>query len=117
MMGDGFEHRAAGFLLKKELTYFSKVCNVSSQPNKSDNFVPPKALDNPKRPFLAILGGAKVADKIQLIENMLDKVDEMVIGGAPHIIHPVTKQPQYELPPNDLYQAILDKNFDIYFPE
>ena len=30
MMGDGFEHRAAGFLLKKELTYFSKVCNVSS---------------------------------------------------------------------------------------
>merc|ERR1719327_981515 len=64
MMGDGFEHRAAGFLLKKELTYFSK------------------ALDNPKRPFLAILGGAKVADKIQLIENMLDKVDEMIIGGG-----------------------------------
>ena len=63
-MGDGFEHRAAGFLLKKELTYFSK------------------ALDNPKRPFLAILGGAKVADKIQLIENMLDKVDEMIIGGG-----------------------------------
>merc|ERR1712106_393201 len=52
MMGDGFNQRAAGFLLKKELTYFSK------------------ALDNPKRPFLAILGGAKVADKIQLIENM-----------------------------------------------
>merc|ERR1719220_978429 len=41
MMGDGFEHRAAGFLLKKELTYFSK------------------ALDNPKRPFLAILEKAK----------------------------------------------------------
>jgi len=64
MMGDGFAQRAAGFLLKKELTYFSK------------------ALDNPKRPFLAILGGAKVADKIQLIENMLDKVDEMIIGGG-----------------------------------
>ena len=64
MMGDGFNQRAAGFLLKKELTYFSK------------------ALDNPKRPFLAILGGAKVADKIQLIENMLDKVDEMIIGGG-----------------------------------
>ena len=53
-----------GFLLKKELTYFSK------------------ALDNPEHPFLAILGGAKVADKIQLIENMLDKVDEMIIGGG-----------------------------------
>merc|ERR1711970_514750 len=64
MMGDGFTQRAAGFLLKKELTYFSK------------------ALDNPERPFLAILGGAKVADKIQLIENMLDKVDEMIIGGG-----------------------------------
>ncbi|KAG8229975.1 hypothetical protein J437_LFUL008549 [Ladona fulva] len=35
-----------------------------------------------KRPFLAILGGAKVADKIQLIENLLDKVNEMIIGGG-----------------------------------
>ena len=34
------------------------------------------------RPFLAILGGAKVADKIQLIENLLDKVSEMIIGGG-----------------------------------
>jgi len=64
MMGDGFEKRAAGFLLKKELQYFAK------------------ALCNPERPFLAILGGAKVQDKIQLIENMLDKVDEMIIGGG-----------------------------------
>ena len=46
------------------------------------NLIHFKALDNPKRPFLAILGGAKVADKIQLIENMLDKVDEMIIGGG-----------------------------------
>lgn len=43
-------------MMKKELEYFAKV------------------LENPERPFLAILGGAKVADKIQLIENMLDKV-------------------------------------------
>lgn len=35
-----------------------------------------------RRPFLAILGGAKVADKIQLIENLLDKVNEMIIGGG-----------------------------------
>lgn len=63
-MGDGFDKRAAGFLMKKELNYFAK------------------ALDNPERPFLAILGGAKVADKIKLIENMLDKVDEMAIGGG-----------------------------------
>lgn len=58
MMGDGYDQRAAGFLLAKELKYFSK------------------ALESPERPFLAILGGAKVADKIQLIENMLDKVRE-----------------------------------------
>jgi len=39
-------------------------------------------LNNPQRPFLAILGGAKVADKIQLINNMLDKVDELIICGG-----------------------------------
>lgn len=64
MLGDGYETRASGFLLKKELDYFAKV------------------LDNPQKPFLAILGGAKVADKIQLINNLLDKVDEMIIGGG-----------------------------------
>ena len=64
MMGEGFEDRAAGFLLNKELRYFSK------------------ALESPEHPFLAILGGAKVKDKIQLIDNMLDKVDEMIIGGG-----------------------------------
>ncbi|CAH0549336.1 unnamed protein product [Brassicogethes aeneus] len=64
MLGEGFDIRASGFLLQKELKYFSK------------------ALDNPEKPFLAILGGAKVADKIQLIENLLDKVNEMIIGGG-----------------------------------
>jgi phosphoglycerate kinase len=56
MVGVQLEKRAAGFLMKKELEYFAK------------------ALENPERPFLAILGGAKVADKLQLIDNMLDKV-------------------------------------------
>jgi len=56
--------RASGFLMKKELDCFSKV------------------LDAPKRPVLAILGGAKVSDKIKLIENMIDKVDEIIIGGG-----------------------------------
>jgi len=64
MVGVKLEKRAAGFLLKKELQYFSK------------------ALENPDRPFLAILGGAKVSDKILLIENLLDKVNEMIIGGG-----------------------------------
>jgi hypothetical protein len=60
MVGVQLPQRAAGFLMKKELEYFAKV------------------LENPERPFLAILGGAKVADKIQLIENMLDKVSSVV---------------------------------------
>ncbi|XP_046475814.1 phosphoglycerate kinase [Neodiprion pinetum] len=64
MLGEGFDVRASGFTLKKELQYFAK------------------ALDNPDKPLLAILGGAKVADKIQLINNLLDKVDEMIIGGG-----------------------------------
>lgn len=64
MMGDGYKHRAAGFLLNKELKYFSQV------------------LYNPVRPFLAILGGAKVTDKLPLIDNLLSKVDEIIVGGG-----------------------------------
>jgi len=56
--------RASGFLMKKELDYFAKT------------------LEKPERPLLAIMGGAKVSDKIKLINNMLDKVDEMIIGGG-----------------------------------
>ena len=41
-----------------------------------------QVLNNPPRPFLAILGGAKVADKIQLINNLLDKADKIIIGGG-----------------------------------
>jgi len=64
MVGVCLEKRAAGLLLNKELKYFAK------------------AVENPERPFLAILGGAKVADKIQLIDNLLKKVNEMIIGGG-----------------------------------
>ena len=42
----------------------------------------PQVLDAPATPVLAILGGAKVSDKIQLILNMIDKVDKMIIGGG-----------------------------------
>ncbi|TIA96081.1 hypothetical protein E3P95_03416 [Wallemia ichthyophaga] len=62
--GIKLDTRAAGFLVKKELEYFAKV------------------IEAPERPFLAILGGAKVSDKIQLIENMLTKVDSLIICGG-----------------------------------
>jgi 3-phosphoglycerate kinase len=54
----------AGFLLEKEIQYLGN------------------AVDDPKRPFVAILGGAKVRDKIKVIDNLLDKVDALIIGGG-----------------------------------
>ena len=54
----------AGFLLEKEIEYLGS------------------AVDNPRRPFVAILGGAKVKDKIKVIDNLLNKVDALLIGGG-----------------------------------
>jgi phosphoglycerate kinase len=55
---------AAGLLMAAEVTYLGR------------------ALESPERPFVAILGGAKVSDKLEVIENLLGKVDALVIGGA-----------------------------------
>ena len=54
----------AGFLMEKEIEYLGN------------------AMDKPKRPFVAILGGAKVKDKIKVIDNLLNKVDALLIGGG-----------------------------------
>jgi len=64
MVGIDLPVKAAGMLMKKELEFFGK------------------ALESPERPFLAILGGAKVSDKIQLINNLIDKVNALIIGGG-----------------------------------
>jgi len=56
--------KGAGFLLQKEMDYFYK------------------SMDEPVRPLMAVVGGAKVSSKLGALENMLDKVDRMVIGGA-----------------------------------
>ena len=56
--------RAIGLLIQKELKFLGD------------------AISNPQRPFIAILGGAKVSDKINVIERLLDKADKLLIGGA-----------------------------------
>jgi 3-phosphoglycerate kinase len=56
--------RVIGFLIEKELKFLGET------------------VSNPQKPFVAILGGAKVSDKIRVIENLLDKVDRLLIGGA-----------------------------------
>jgi phosphoglycerate kinase len=64
IVGVNLPHKAAGFLMEAELNAFAAV------------------LEHPKRPLLAILGGAKIADKIPLIRNLLEKADEIIIGGG-----------------------------------
>jgi phosphoglycerate kinase len=64
MVGVTLKDKAAGFLMEAELVAFAKV------------------IDNPQRPLLAILGGAKIADKIPLINNLLDKANAIIIGGG-----------------------------------
>jgi phosphoglycerate kinase len=64
MVGISLPQKAAGFLMEAELKAFAAV------------------IANPRRPLLAILGGAKIADKIPLIRNLIDKADEIIIGGG-----------------------------------
>ncbi len=64
MVGVNLPQKAAGFLMEAELKAFAAV------------------LDHPQRPLLAILGGAKIADKIPLIKNLLGKANKIIIGGG-----------------------------------
>jgi phosphoglycerate kinase len=64
MTGVGLPQRAAGYLMKKELDFLGD------------------AVDKPKRPFVAIIGGAKISGKIDVIEALLPKVDTLIIGGG-----------------------------------
>jgi phosphoglycerate kinase len=63
-VAEHFEERLAGFLLEKEIRYLGQ------------------AVTNPQRPFVAIIGGAKISGKIDVLMNLLDKVDAIIVGGA-----------------------------------
>ncbi len=86
----------SGYLIKKEIEFMGK------------------ALENPERPFVAILGGAKVSDKIKVIENLLDKVDSLIIGGG--MAYTFLKAKGYKIGNSiceedklDLARSIMDK--------
>jgi len=108
MVGVKLDNRAAGYLMKKELEYFGK------------------AMESPDKPFLAVLGGAKVSDKIKLIMNMLDKVNEMIIGGG--MVYTFDKvlnntnigKSLFDEPGSKIVKDIMDKakknNVTIHFP-
>ena len=58
------DHKAAGFLLAKEVNFFAKT------------------LENPVRPFVAVVGGSKVSGKLEALRQLLDKVDKVIVGGG-----------------------------------
>ena len=97
----------AGLLIEKEVTQLGKV------------------IENPEKPFIAILGGAKVSDKIGVIENLLKKVDKIIVGGA--MANTFLKAKGYDIG-SSIYEAdkleeasrlmkeATDKNVEIVLP-
>jgi len=79
---------AAGFLLEKEIKYLGNT------------------IADPKRPFVAILGGAKVSDKIGVIENLLEKADQILIGGG--MANTFFKAQGYELADSLVEDEVMD---------
>src|SRR5699024_9802043 len=79
---------AAGFLMEKEINALGN------------------ALENPERPFTAIIGGAKVKDKINVIDNLLDKVDHLIVGGG--LAYTFIKAQGYEIGKSLLEEDKLD---------
>ena len=102
-----FDQCAAGLLMDREIEYLSKV------------------LHDPERPFVAILGGAKISDKIGVIENLLDKVDQLILGGGMaytflkakglSVGNSIVELDKLDLA-DELLRKALDRNLTIYLP-
>jgi phosphoglycerate kinase len=101
------QDRGAGFLLQTEMDFFRK------------------AMAEPVRPLMAIIGGAKVSSKLGALQNMLDKVDRMIIGGA--MANTFLKSQGFEVGASkteddllatarDLVQTAREKGVKLYFP-
>ena len=103
-----FNQCAAGLLMEREVDYLGR------------------ALHNPERPFVAILGGAKISDKIGVIENLLDKVDQLIIGGGMaytflkakglSIGNSIVELDKLDLA-KELLQKASDRNLTIHLPQ
>ena len=103
-----FDQCAAGLLMEKEIEHLSGV------------------LHNPERPFVAILGGAKISDKIGVIGNLLDKVDQLVIGGGMaytflkakglSVGNSIVELDKRDLA-DELLKKALDRNLTIHLPQ
>jgi phosphoglycerate kinase len=87
------KEKAAGFLLQKEMEYFHR------------------AFDNPQRPLVAIVGGAKVSGKLEALQNMLARVDRMIIGGA--MANTFLKSLGYDVGASKVENDLLDKATDL----
>ncbi|WP_294953161.1 phosphoglycerate kinase [Sulfurovum sp.] len=87
------EHKAAGFLLSKEVNFFSKV------------------LEDPIRPFIAVVGGSKVSGKLQALNNLLNKVDKVIIGGG--MAFTFLKAQGYEIGKSLVEDDLIDEARDI----
>ena len=85
--------KAAGFLLQQEIEYFHR------------------AIDNPQRPLVAIVGGAKVSGKLEALRNMLARVDKMIIGGA--MANTFLKSQGYEVGASKVEDDLLDTAADL----
>jgi phosphoglycerate kinase len=84
-----FEKPAAGFLMEKEITYLSSV------------------VESPKKPYVAVIGGAKVTDKLAVIKNLLPKVDNLLLGGG--LIFNFYKAKGYEIGKSIWEPELLDE--------
>ncbi len=87
------DHKAAGFLMAKEVNFFGKV------------------LEDPVRPFVAVVGGSKVSGKLQALTNLLNKVDKVIIGGG--MAFTFLKAQGYEIGKSLVEDDLIDEARDI----